>query len=128
CVIKHRMWPIKETANLCFVAENLKTKGKYLCDSRQTVAFLGGQGLLVPPAALQRRLGHHAIGEAASIVRADPARDAIKRRNRQSLLHGIGQRQRRLSPLRPDAQQIMKDGSLITHGNLASSEANISLK
>src|SRR5262245_46068387 len=88
------MRTIEEAADFCLVAKDLKPEGKYLCNARQTITLFRCQRLLVPPAAFQCRLRHHAVGEAPDIVRADAASDAVERRNRQSLLHGICESQR----------------------------------
>src|SRR4051794_32717509 len=72
-VIEHRVWPIEETTHLRLVVKHFEPKGEHLGDTRQTIALVSGQKLLVFTAAFQGRLGYDTIGEAADILRTHPA-------------------------------------------------------
>src|ERR1700724_1383867 len=109
------MRPVEKTSDLRLVVKDFERKGEHFGDARQTVTLLGRQGLLFLAATFQGRLGYDTIGKAAGIVWGHTARELVQRRNRQALLHGIGQRERRLAILRFDTEKVCEDCTLVAH-------------
>ena len=106
-VVQHRVWPIEETTLTFASSRNTsRPKANTLATRAGRSLSAGAQKLLLLAPAFERRLGHDLIGEAADIVRADAVREFVQRRDRQALLDGIGQRQRRLGILRFDAEKF----------------------